>query len=71
MLILTPEEIKEVTGKARRGAQTRELRRLGLEVKVRADGVPIVSRQHFELKFGGNVSSESEDKVVLNFDDVA
>ena len=46
-LNLTEDELIEVTGKKRSSAQVKILRHLGLEVKVRPDGCPLVARQHY------------------------
>lgn len=50
---LTPEELRAVTGRARWSAQIRWLRANGFTVLQRADGMPLVSRAHFELVMGG------------------
>ena len=50
---LKTEELREITGKVKPSAQVRVLRALGLTVKIRPDGRPLVSRAHFEAVMGG------------------
>ena len=71
MIILTQDEIADLTGRVRYAAQMKVLRSFGLEVKTRPDGAPIVSRANFEKVFGGISSTEKEKKVILHFDDAA
>ncbi len=52
-LHLTSEELKAITGRVRPSAQVKWLRANGFTVLQRADGVPLVSRAHFELVMGG------------------
>lgn len=68
MLILTTEEIKALTGRSRYAAQIKVLRSYGLEVKVRPDGMPIVSRTNFEKVMGGLPAREKTAEVKLNLD---
>ena len=50
---LTHEEIQQVTGRVKACAQLKWFRENGFIAMVRADGRPLVSRAHFELKMGG------------------
>lgn len=50
-LLLDSEEIEELTGRTRRGAQVRVLRAMGIEHRVRPDGSVAVSRAHYERIF--------------------
>ena len=52
-LCLTKEELQEITGLKRFAAQFRWLSQQGFIVRKRGDGMPIVSRQHFESMMGG------------------
>ena len=52
-MFLTPDEIRELTGRRRRDAQLVQLRHLGIEHKVRADGSLVVLRAHVEAQLGG------------------
>jgi len=52
-LCLTKEELQEVTGLKRFAAQFRWFAQQGFIVRKRGDGMPIVSRQHFETMMGG------------------
>ena len=66
---LTQEELKAITGRSRWNAQLRWLRSNGFTVLQRADGMPLVSRAHFELVMGG-VGSEmaSRREIEPDFD---
>ena len=52
-IYLTIEELKEITGRVKASAQIRYLRSQGFTVIPRADGRPLVSRNHFEAMMGG------------------
>lgn len=58
---LTPEEVKSITGFIKFSAQIRWLRANGFIVLERADGKPVISRSHFELKMGG-IFGQSKQK---------
>jgi len=60
-LHLTDDEIQEITGKTRWSAQVRALRQLGLDVKPRLDGKPLVVRQHYLQQMGVSYT----DKVTV------
>ena len=51
---LTSEELTAITGRVRWSAQLRWLRMNGFTVLRRADGMPLVSRAHFEAVMGGS-----------------
>lgn len=51
-MFLTPEEIAELTGKQRRGAQRAVLNALGIQHKERPDGSLLVAREHVLQQFG-------------------
>ena len=61
---LTPEELRAVTGRSRWTAQIRWLRANGFTVLQRADGMPLVSRAHFELMMGGAEADASSKRQV-------
>jgi len=67
-LNLTPEEIFEITGAIRHKTQVSRLRAMGFVVAVRADGAPIVSRQHYQLKMGGLDGKTTQEERGPNFD---
>lgn len=50
---LTKDELIEITGRVKATAQIKWLRQNGFTVLQRADGLPLISRTHFELKMGG------------------
>lgn len=61
-IYLTFEEIKGITGYIKSSAQIRWLRMNGFTILLRADGKPLLSRAHFELKMGGlSNSSKQQD----------
>jgi hypothetical protein len=51
---LDHEEINGLTNKTRRPAQTRALRAMGIEHKVRPDGSIAILRGHIDKVFDGN-----------------
>ncbi len=51
-MFLTREELCELTGRKRSGAQAIQLRAMGVEHRIRADGSLAVLRSHVELVFG-------------------
>lgn len=53
LLYLTMDEIRGVTGRVKFGAQIRWFRHNGFTVLQRADGIPLISRAHFEARMGG------------------
>lgn len=67
MNILSEDEIRQVTHKVRKTAQIKALRQMGIEVKIRPDGSPLVNANHFEQATGGKVEEENFD-VKLNLE---
>lgn len=51
-LTLTPDEVKDLTGRTRRPAQVKVLRHMGIEHRVRPDGSVAVLRAHVETLLG-------------------
>lgn len=51
-MFLTPDEVRELTGRQRRDSQAAALRHMGIEHKVRPDGSIAVLRAHVERQFG-------------------
>lgn len=66
-LVLTPEELKSLTGHVRSDAQVKELRHMGIEHKVRRDGTVAVSRDHYDKVMSGNTTKKRtavpDDKI--------
>jgi len=58
-LCLTHDELVEITGLKKFSAQLRWLRKEGFVVKRRADGMPLVSRAHFESMMGVVLSQQN------------
>ena len=70
-LILTQEEIQQITKRQRFKAQARQLGRMGIEHRLSATGEPVVSRAHFEqvmgTKNGSGQGPVPEVKLNLSF----
>ena len=49
-MFLTPDEVKELTGRARPGPQRRQLTRMGIKFLINCLGRPIVCRAEIESK---------------------
>jgi len=60
-VILSQQELVELTGRIRKDAQVRALRFMGIEHRLRPDGTIAVSRQHVETILSGN--SSNSDKL--------
>lgn len=56
MLILSPDELADLTGKVRPSAQGRALNAMGIEFKRRADGTLAVDRGHYERTMEGGAA---------------
>lgn len=67
-IILTQDEIRNITGLKRYTAQARQLARMGIECKQNAIGELIVSRAHFEQVMGVNSRGNRRSEVKLNLD---
>lgn len=52
-LVLTRQEVAILTGHKRKDAQVRELRFMGIEHRLRADGSPVVLRSHLDKMLSG------------------
>jgi hypothetical protein len=52
MLILTDQELQQLTGRQRRPAQLRALKWMGIEHRVRPDGSIAVLREHVQNVMG-------------------
>lgn len=59
-LLLTQPEIESLTGFVLKSKQVQELRRLGIEHRVRSDGMPLVSRRAFERAMGGDLDNTEQ-----------
>lgn len=69
MLFLTRNELIELTGYKRSGAQLRALRQMGIEHRIRPDGAILVLRSHIESLLGGHkptTASEEPDWSALD-----
>jgi len=51
-IFLEPEELEQLTHRSRRDAQTRALKFMGIEHRVRPDGTVAVLRSHVHQVFG-------------------
>jgi hypothetical protein len=61
-MFLTRDELFELTGRRRSGAQVIQLRSMGIEHRLRADGSVAVLRAHVELIFGAIGRAEQKVK---------
>lgn len=66
-IYLTIEEVKGITGRVKASAQIRWLRQQGFTVLQRADGVPLISRAHFESKMGGLLGLSKSKEYEPNY----
>lgn len=67
MLVLTREEVRELTGSHRRDHQRRHLDAMGVPYVVNASGWPVVDRQAYAKAMGGEaVSGPRHEEAVLN-----
>ncbi len=62
MALMSPEEIRQITGKHRYRAQAMVLARMGIPCVMRPDGCPIVSRLAFERAIGNDAVHQIEIK---------
>lgn len=60
-MMLTAEELSDLTGRSRRDAQIRVLRFMGVEHRVRPDGTLAVLKSHVEQVLGGHVRYKLKD----------
>ena len=61
-IALTPEELRELTGKTRSDAQARVLVALGIAARVRPDGSLLVDREVYRAWAGAAPSATVEKK---------
>lgn len=66
-MILTPDEITELTLKKHRAAQRAVLNALGIQHKVRPDGSLVVSRSHVEKELGADALSKTKKRTQPNW----
>lgn len=52
-MFLSPEDLKQLTGKIRRPSQAAVLNQMGIRFKLRPDGFPIVSISHISKELDG------------------
>ncbi|OZI57621.1 DUF4224 domain-containing protein [Bordetella genomosp. 4] len=65
MLILSPEDLVEITGKSRKSSQVEILRQLGIPFKIRPDGTPLVLRAAMEVALGYATKNEKSRTPAL------
>jgi len=51
-LVLSEDELRELTGRVRRDSQMTQLRTLGIEGRQRGDGSIVVDRSHYNSVMG-------------------
>ena len=64
-MFLSEDEVIELTHKRYHSAQAKELRRIGVEHKIRADGSIAVLRSHAEKVFGETVGTGDRIDAVI------
>jgi len=62
-ICLTKEEIVEITGCKTKKTQLRWFSARGFCTETRADGMPIITRKHFEWKMGGLQGNATDDDL--------
>ncbi len=68
-IVLSREEVRDVTDCAQRAAQRKQLDALGIPYRVRADGWPVVDRSAYAKAMGAEAANDHrEPKAVLNFE---
>lgn len=67
VVILSPEEIREITGKVRPSAQARALAAMGIESKSRPDNTLVVLRAHAEQVLSGMREPARQRKQPFRF----
>lgn len=67
LIYLTADELKGISGYCKPTAQLRWLRRNGFTALLRADGIPLVSRAHFEAKMGGYLPGTKPQNFEPNY----
>ena len=60
--LLTPAEVRELTGRVRRSTQAQALRSMGIEHGVRPDGSIVILRAHAEGVLSGEAHTKAGNK---------
>lgn len=66
-LVLSIDEMKEVSRCKQRSKMIRWFRENGFTFKVGLDGYPVISRQHFEKVMGGAAGGRQRTEPKLNW----
>lgn len=61
-MLLTTEEVRELTNRVRRHAQAAVLNSLGVEHRIRPDGSIIVLRAHVEFLLGASAPAHRHER---------
>lgn len=67
-LVLSREEVREVTGCAQRALQRQNLDALGIPYGVNAEGWPVVLRQKAVEALGGAVANDRRNEATINLE---
>ncbi len=59
--LLTPSEVRELTGRVRRSTQVQTLRSMGIEHRIRPDGSIVILRAHAERVLSGDTHVSARD----------
>lgn len=63
-MILSHQELIELTGRSRKDAQVCALRFMGIEHRLRPDGSVVVSRSHVERILSGQAADRLNKKII-------
>ncbi|CAB4132953.1 Domain of unknown function DUF4224 [uncultured Caudovirales phage] len=66
-MILSDEELRDLTGRSRKASQVQVLRFMGIEHKVRPDGSVAVLKAHVEQVLGAYVQARKVVEVEPNW----
>ena len=66
-MILSDEELRDLTGRSRKASQVQVLRFMGIEHKVRPDGSVAVLKAHVEQVLGAYIQTRKVVEVEPNW----
>lgn len=69
-MLLSGDEVRELTGKKIPSAQSRALNFMGVQYRRRPDGSLAVSRLHVSTLLGGGVAAKNEKEFELDLSTV-
>jgi hypothetical protein len=66
-LVLSPQDLIDLTGRAKPAYQRKQLEHLKIPFKPRTDGTLVVHRAHVDLLLGAPADSDSKPEPRLRF----